>query len=213
MDTIASHRLRPSPGSSPALARGLTPRMLNHVAWVTHDVEATAHFYTQVLGMEIAHTVVDDSVPSTGDDFPYFHIFFRMADGSTIAFFDCADLPAPSKSSHPAYEIFNHVALQVENVEELQRWKQWLEDCGVQTLGPVDHKGLIESVYFHDPNGIRMELTTPVDPLWNRHTEQAYSDLQLWTETKQAAQREGRDVKEALVEMIRSVKGDRYQRI
>ena len=72
---------------------GLTPRMLNHAAYVTHDVAATADFYTRILGMELASSIFDDHVPSTGDDFPYFHIFFRMADGSTIAFFEVADLP------------------------------------------------------------------------------------------------------------------------
>ena len=30
----------------------LTPRMLNHLAYVTHDVAATADFYTRILGME-----------------------------------------------------------------------------------------------------------------------------------------------------------------
>lgn len=147
------------PGSG--LERGLTPRMLNHLAYVTHDVAATADFYTRILGMELASTIFDDHVPSTGEDFPYFHIFFRMADGSTIAFFECTDLPAPAKSTHPAYDTFNHVALQVADQEELRRWCGWLKQCGVDVLGPVDHKGMIESIYFHDPNGIRLELTVP----------------------------------------------------
>ena len=86
---------------------GLTPRMLNHAAYVTHDVAATADFYTRILGMELASTIFDDHVPSTGDDFPYFHIFFRMADGSTIAFFEVADLPPRAKPAHPAYEVFD----------------------------------------------------------------------------------------------------------
>ena len=66
---------------------GLSPQMLNHVAWVTSDIVGTVDFYTRIMGMPLASTVFDDKVPSTGDDFPYFHIFFRMGDGSTIAFF------------------------------------------------------------------------------------------------------------------------------
>ena len=64
---------------------GLTPMMLNHAAWVTPDAAATTDFYTRIMGMELASTVLDDSVPSTGDAIPYFHIFFRMGDGSTLA--------------------------------------------------------------------------------------------------------------------------------
>jgi catechol 2,3-dioxygenase-like lactoylglutathione lyase family enzyme len=184
----------------------LTPRMLNHLAYVTHDVAATADFYTRILGMGLASTIFDDQVPSTGENFPYFHIFFRMADGSTIAFFECTDLPPAAKATHPAYDTFNHVALQAENPAEIRRWKAWLEENGVEVLGPVDHKGMIESIYFHDPNGIRLELTTPLDPEWNRHTKQGYDDLKLWVETKEKAKREGRDPAKALIEMIRQSK-------
>jgi catechol 2,3-dioxygenase-like lactoylglutathione lyase family enzyme len=187
-------------------AMKLTPKMLNHLAYVTHDVAATADFYTRVLGMELASTIFDDHVPSTGEDFPYFHIFFRMGDGSTIAFFECTDLPPAAKSTHPAYDTFNHVALQVADSGELRRWCDWLKACGVEVLGPVDHKGMIESIYFHDPNGIRLELTIPLDKEWNRHTEQGHADLKLWVETKERARREGRDPGEALRAMIREAK-------
>jgi hypothetical protein len=66
------------------------------------------------MGMELASTVLDDSVPSTGDEIPYFHLFFRMGDGSTLAFFEAHGVPPPAKASHPAYEIFNHIALQAK---------------------------------------------------------------------------------------------------
>ena len=180
----------------------LTPRMLNHLAYVTHDVAATADFYTRILGMELASTIFDDHVPSTGQDIPYFHIFFRMADGSTIAFFECTDLPPAAKSTHPAYDTFNHVALQAENPAEIRRWREWLVSNGVEVLGPIDHKGMIESIYFHDPNGIRLELTTPLDKDWNRQTEQGRADLKLWVETKELARREGCDPAQALRAMI-----------
>jgi hypothetical protein len=70
----------------------------------------------------------------------------------------------------------------------------------------VDHKGMIESIYFHDPNGIRLELTIPLDKEWNRHTEQGHADLKRWVETKERARREGRDPGEALRAMIREAK-------
>ena len=37
---------------------------------------------------------------------------------------------------------------------------------GVEVLGPVDHK-IIYSIYFHDPNGVRLEITTPTSDTWN----------------------------------------------
>jgi len=147
--------------------------------------------------------VFDDTIPSTGDAFPYFHIFFRMQDGSTIAFFDAPGVPPAAPSTHPAYEIFNHIALQARDRAEVMRWHEWLVANDIDVIGPTDHKGLILSVYFHDPNGFRLEITTPLDPDWNRHTEQGWNDLRLWVAAKEQARREGRDVGEAMVELIR----------
>ena len=189
-----------------ATVKKLTPQMLNHLAYVTHDVAATADFYTRILGMELASTIFDDQVPSTGENFPYFHIFFRMGDGSTLAFFEAPGVPPPAKASHPAYDIFNHIALQAKDRAEVLRWHEWLKSQGVDVIGPTDHKGLILSIYFHDPAGVRLEITTPLDKEWNRHTEKGYADLKLWEDCKASAKAEGRDVPQALVEMIREVR-------
>jgi catechol 2,3-dioxygenase-like lactoylglutathione lyase family enzyme len=180
--------------------------MLNHAAWVTPDVVATTDFYTRIMGMELASTVFDDHVPSTGDEFPYFHIFFRMGDGSTLAFFEAPGVPPPSPASHPAYDIFNHIALQARDRDEVLRWHEWLVSNGIEVVGPTDHNGLILSIYFHDPAGIRLEITTPLDPHWNRHTERGYADLKQWVQCKEQARAEGRDVSAALVEMIRKTR-------
>jgi catechol 2,3-dioxygenase-like lactoylglutathione lyase family enzyme len=184
-------------------ATKLTPLMLNHAAWVTHDVEATADFYTRVMGMELVSTVIDDTVPSTGDDFAYFHIFFKMLDGSTIAFFEAPGLPPRPEVTHPAYEVFDHLALQAKDRAEVDRWAVWLRENGVAIVGPTDHNGLIYSIYFRDPNNIRLEITTPLDPDWNNHGDRAESDLKGWCDTKKEAVRSGQDVGAALVDYIR----------
>jgi catechol 2,3-dioxygenase-like lactoylglutathione lyase family enzyme len=204
MGSMQTSTARPATQLGRAMDRGLTPRMLSHAALVTHDVAATADFYTRILGMELASTILDDKVPSTQEDFPYFHIFFRMTDGSTIAFFECIGLPPTAKSSHPAYDTFNHFAMQAASTEEVREWHDWLVANGVEVLGPIDHKGLIYSIYFHDPNGIRLELTAPTDVDWNRHTAQGYRDLEKWVATKERAKSEGRDPGAALIDLIRA---------
>ncbi|MEC3911879.1 VOC family protein [Sphingobium sp. CR2-8] len=192
----------PAPVSLRRANPGLTPLMLSHAAWVTHDVETTADFYMRIMGMELASTVMGESIPSTGDDFPYFHIFFRMADGSTIAFFEAPGLPPRPPVSHAAYELFDHVALQAANHEEVDRWRDWLVANDLEVIGPTDHDGLIYSIYFHDPNGLRLEITTPTDPDWNKHTEKGKSDLALWCEGKKAAANVGEDISAAMIKVI-----------
>ena len=184
---------------------GLTPLMLSHAAWVTHDVAATADFYTRIMGMELASTVLGDKVPSTGEAFPYFHVFFRMGDGSTIAFFEAPGLPERAAPSHPAYDTFDHIALQVKDTVEVGRWRAWLEENKIDVVGPVNHGGLIFSIYFRDPNGLRLEITTPLDQEWNRHTEQATADLAAWTGELALLKQEGRDVPAGMRDFIRKL--------
>jgi catechol 2,3-dioxygenase-like lactoylglutathione lyase family enzyme len=185
----------------PMAGLGISPQMMHHIAYVTHDSAATVDFYSKVLGLPFCSTVMDDRVPSTGEPFPYLHIFFRMPDGSTIAFFECPGIPDAPPSSHPAYDTFNHLALQASSKEDVDRWKDWLVQHGVDVVGPTDHK-IIYSIYFHDPNGLRLEITTTVDENWNRHEEQAGKDLAIWEATKARARAEGRDVAGELVKLI-----------
>jgi catechol 2,3-dioxygenase-like lactoylglutathione lyase family enzyme len=98
-------------------------------------------------------------VPSTGEHCPYVHLFFEMKDGSSVAFFDLGDHTAAQPSPNtPAW--VNHLALQVGSVADVHTARQRLLDAGVEVRGPVDHDGFVQSIYFFDPNGIRLELTT-----------------------------------------------------
>lgn len=131
---------------------------LHHFAWRCRDAEETRAFYEDLLGLPLAHLIRAENVPSTGEYCPYVHIFFRMHDGSYIAFFDLGDdvASAPSPNT-PAW--VNHLALEVESEAALLAAKRRLEAAGVDVLGVTDHH-IIKSIYFFDPNGIRLELTT-----------------------------------------------------
>ncbi|HLG66764.1 MAG TPA: VOC family protein [Acidimicrobiales bacterium] len=178
---------------APSARRPGRPAMLSHVAYITRDTAATAAFYTKVLGMELVNAVLDDAIPSTGEPVPYFHSFFRMEDGSTVAFFEAPELPPLGDPPHPAYDTFQHLALQVDTPATVDRWRAWLEQNGVDVLGPVDHK-IIYSIYFHDPNGIRLEITAPTSPSWNDNAEHAAEQLADWTTVKERARQTGDDM-------------------
>src|ERR1700735_2250430 len=92
----------------------LAPLRLSHLAYVTHNAEATVAFYTKVMKMPLVEAVMHEQVPSTQDTFPYVHFFFRMQDGSTVAFFEAVGLPARPEPTHPAYLVFAHLARAVE---------------------------------------------------------------------------------------------------
>jgi glyoxylase I family protein len=132
-------------------------KQLHHVAYRCKDARETTEFYTKVLGLEYEMALSEDRVPSTGEEHPYLHVFFRMDDGSYVAFFELRDAPAMGRDANtPAW--VQHLALRVADEEALLRNKRRIESHGVQVLGPVDH-GICKSIYFFDPNGHRLELT------------------------------------------------------
>src|SRR6266540_7505002 len=177
---------------SPARAGGPPgrPQMLSHAAFISGDTAATVEFYAGLLGMELVAAVLDAAIPSTGEPIPYFHSFFRMGDGSTIAFFEAPELPAPSADSHPAYATFRHFAMEVGSTADVDAWHEWLTSNGVDVLGPVDN-GIIYSIYFRDPDGNRLEITTPLDPTWNDNATAARASLAEWEQVKAQARSSG----------------------
>jgi catechol 2,3-dioxygenase-like lactoylglutathione lyase family enzyme len=157
---------------------------LHHFAYRCRDAEETRRFYEDVLGLPLVHIIRADNVPSTGEYCPYVHIFFRMRDGSYMAFFDLGDDTASAPSPNtPAW--VNHIALRVDSVDELLDAKRRLEAAGVEVLGVTDHK-FINSIYFFDPNGIRLELTTytGTDAYMRKKEVSARAELDAWTREK-----------------------------
>lgn len=134
-------------------------RGLHHFAYRCRDAEQTRRFYEDLLGLPLVHIVRAEHVPSTGEYCPYVHLFFEMTDGSSVAFFDLGDdtasLPSPNT---PLWA--NHLALRVDSADAVRDAKRRLEAAAVEVIGPVDHDGFVLSIYFFDPNGVRLELTT-----------------------------------------------------
>lgn len=174
---------QPDAASEPRAHPGM-PRMLHHVTYVTYDSAATTDFYTRIMGMPLVATVMDDHLPSTGDRTPYFHTFFQMGDGATIAFFESPGLPDLPPYPSSAFDNFNHLALEVPSKDDVNAWNRWLNINGVD-VRLVDH-GIIYSIYFHDPNGVRLEITTNVTHAWKENGVEAAAALQEWVDAKSA---------------------------
>lgn len=157
---------------------------LHHFAYRCRDAEETRHFYEDILGLPLFHYIRADHVPSTGEYCPYVHIFFQMTDGSCLAFFDLGDnvLAAPSPNT-PAW--VNHVALRVETVAQLEAMKTRIAAHGIEVLGVTNHR-VFQSIYFFDPNGIRLELCAQVAPESQMQSEQqgVRAKLDAWSKEK-----------------------------
>jgi catechol 2,3-dioxygenase-like lactoylglutathione lyase family enzyme len=161
---------------------------LHHFAWRCRDAEETRHFYEDILGLPLTHVIRKDSVPSTGEHCPYVHIFFRMADGSHMAFFDLGDDTAAEPSPNTPGWV-NHIALRVDSEQALEDMKARLQANGIDVIGITDHDGYIHSIYFFDPNGFRLELTTELATQHelDGYKRDAHDALAAWTAERKAA--------------------------
>jgi catechol 2,3-dioxygenase-like lactoylglutathione lyase family enzyme len=158
-------------------------RGLHHNAYRCRDSEETRRFYEEFLGLRLAGTLEIKETKS-GRPTETLHTFYELGDGSYLAFFEAPDMPFQFKAQHD-YDL--HIALEVD-AQTLQAMLARGKAAGVETRGVSDH-GFIHSIYFRDPNGYVIELTTKMpghdsamDPASNRAREK----LERWTASRRA---------------------------
>jgi catechol 2,3-dioxygenase-like lactoylglutathione lyase family enzyme len=126
---------------------------LHHNAYRCRDSEETRRFYEDFLGLPLAGTLEIKETKS-GRKTSTLHTFYRMDDGSYLAFFEAPDMPFEFKDQHD-YDL--HIALEVDR-SVLEPMMAKGKAAGIETRGISDHK-FIHSIYFRDPNGYVIELT------------------------------------------------------
>lgn len=115
------------------------------------DLRAAEAFYSDVLGLE----VFAREQPR--------HVFFRCGDGMLLLFNPRETLQDNNLPPHGAQGP-QHLAFAVSSAE-LESWRMHLEKNGVTILKDVHWPNGARSLYFSDPDGHDLELTSP--KLWN----------------------------------------------
>jgi glyoxalase family protein len=131
---------------------------LHHITLVIGDAQRTIDFYTRVLGLRLIKKTVNFDAPGS------YHLYFGDevgSPGTAITFFEWPDAP----KGHVGIGGTHHFALITEDYPSLLRWKRRLTDRQVTVHGPYD-RGPFQSIYFRDPDGIRIEIAT-TGPGWS----------------------------------------------
>jgi len=164
----------------------ITIKQFHHIAYRCKDAKETVAFYTKYLNMNFMLAIAEDRVPSTKEPDPYMHLFLDAGNGNIFAFFELPNSPEMGKDPNTP-EWVQHIALQVENTEQLLEAKRYLEANDIEVIGPTNHE-IIQSIYFFDPNGHRLELTavTATQEMMNALDKVKWSMLDEWSQTKQA---------------------------
>ena len=137
-------------------------RGVHHLALNTEDMKSTMDFYVNVVGMPLVHAMKVPAGLGTGagnrGNPPYEeirHYFFDMGNDSLLAFFEIPRGAEP-RAKRDGIGGMQHVAFAVSDTQ-FQGLQERLRKAGVAADGPIDILPGLVSVYFFDPNGIRLE--------------------------------------------------------
>ena len=135
-------RLQRLAGSGPSES---STRGINHLAVFALDLEASADFYINVMGMPVV------SVTTNRDEPRSTHMNVDIGNGVRLSFFD---FPHVLRLQEPAPEGAGgmmHVAIPVPK-ERFAQIEERLKER------EVSYSRIGDSIYFKDPSGMPMEL-------------------------------------------------------
>ena len=133
------------------------PNRLHHTAYVVKDLEATRHFYEDILGLPLVATWCEQE-ELFGRERTYCHCFFGLKDGSALAFFQFAHADDDAEFNQPVPPSpFRHIALDTDLATQTELERR-IRDAGIAATYTLEH-GYCRSVYVVDPDGMIVEFT------------------------------------------------------
>lgn len=137
-------------------------RGVHHLVLNTEDMAMTVRFYTRVVGMPLVHAMKVPPGLGTGPgnrgNPPYEeirHYFLDMGNDSLLAFFEIPKGKEP-RAKRDGIGGMQHVAFAV-TAAQFNALQRRLRRARVAFDGPFPVLPGLVSIYFHDPNGIRLE--------------------------------------------------------
>jgi catechol 2,3-dioxygenase-like lactoylglutathione lyase family enzyme len=145
---------------------------VDHFAIPVFDVERAFRFYSQTLGLKLVSAF-------DGDDWggkPWLMMIFAAADGRQVALCSLRGVKRPPPDELPS--DLRHFAFAASSSREYGAWKKRLAAAGVG-FTEEDH-GDQRSIYFPDPDGTIIEITTPAGVRANRTERGASAVVERW---------------------------------
>ena len=144
---------------------------IHHLAIATADIKTQISFFNDVLGAELVALYWMHGVEGA------WHGFMKLDDTCSIAFVETPDVQNIERTigvthsgngANPcAGGAMQHLALNVDTLDELYEMRDRIRSRGVTVLGPIDH-GMCHSIYFAGPEDLSLEVATSDAPIDGR---------------------------------------------
>jgi catechol 2,3-dioxygenase-like lactoylglutathione lyase family enzyme len=139
-----------------------TPNAVHHVAISTADMKSQIAFFSDVLGMSLQGLFWMHGAPNA------WHAFLAMGEASFSFVFIpgneeketvIGQTHAGTGAGSSAPGTMQHIAFNVDTLEDLLNMRDRIRSRGVPVFGPLDH-GLCHSIYFAGPENLTLEVAT-----------------------------------------------------
>ena len=154
---------------------------VHHVAISTADMKSQLEFFSDVLGLELVGLFWMHGVPDA------WHAFMKLGDASFSFVFLPGNAQQKTTIGHThagngagtsAPGTMQHIALNVDTMDDLLFMRDRIRSRGVPVFGPLDH-GLCHSVYFAGPENLALELATTDQAKHPLDSEQSWIDPEV----------------------------------
>lgn len=129
---------------------------LHHVAFATAEMDKTIRYWRDLLGFKIVLGLGREKEKQYA---------FQISPQMLIFFFEWPEVEKVKPKRHGEKVkgpfIFDHLAIQMEEMEDLLELQDQLVCAELPVSDVIDH-GFLKSIYTFDPNGIPLEFNVPV---------------------------------------------------
>ena len=144
---------------------------IHHLAIGTKDIKSQIEIFNYVLGCELVALYWMHGVEGA------WHGFMKLNDSCYIAFVETPDIKdiertigvthAASAGGPCAGGAMQHLAFNVDTLEDLYAMRDRIRSRGITVMDPVDH-GMCHSIYFAGPEDLTLEIATSATPIDGR---------------------------------------------
>ena len=125
---------------------------IHHVTLISGNLERSAAFYRDLLGLRLVEAGVNQDDPDAR------HFWFGDADGTPGTLITLFEYP---EMEHGTVGVgsTHHFAFRVSSEDELEGWRRYLDSRGVPCTQVLD-RDKFKSIYLRDPDGHIVEIAT-----------------------------------------------------